>query len=128
MLQLNPQHRYDIADVIGHPWMQGPIATPEQVRHEMRKRRNATTNLVQDHEFEMKSSKASKSTRRNIFGQRDADMKMKLYTEDENNTTSFFSDFAAEEIENDLFEALNSYGVSFTVHHDKRKIVFSQEK
>ena len=55
-------------------------------------------------------------------------MKMKLYTEDENNTTSFFSDHAAEEIENDLFEALNSFGASFTVHHDKRKIVISQEK
>ena len=55
-------------------------------------------------------------------------MKMKLYTEDENNTTSFFSDHDAEEIENDLVEALNSYGASYSVHHDKRKIVFSQEK
>ena len=68
MLQYNPQHRYDIADIIGHPWMQGPIATAEQVRHEMRKRRNVSTNLVQDHEAEMVQSRASKQSRRNIFG------------------------------------------------------------
>ena len=128
MLQYNPQHRYDIADIIGHPWMQGPIATAEQVRHEMRKRSNASTNLVQDNEVEMVASKASKSTRRNIFGQRDADMEMKLYTEDDNNTTSFFSEQDAEEIENELVEAFNQYGASYAIHHDKRKIVFSQEK
>ena len=32
MLQNNPQHRFDIADIIGHPWMQGPIASAEEVR------------------------------------------------------------------------------------------------
>ena len=55
-------------------------------------------------------------------------MNMKLFTEDDNNATSFFSDLHAVEIENELVEAFNQYGASYAVHHDKRKIVLSQEK
>ena len=38
MLQLHPHQRLCMADVIGHPWMQGPMATGEQVREEFARR------------------------------------------------------------------------------------------
>jgi serine/threonine protein kinase len=38
MLQYNPNSRPSLADIIGHPWMQGPIATPEAVRAEFANR------------------------------------------------------------------------------------------
>jgi len=31
MLQLNPLQRLSMADIVGHPWMQGEMATPEEV-------------------------------------------------------------------------------------------------
>jgi len=34
MLQLLPNQRLSMADIVGHPWMQGPLATQEQVRFE----------------------------------------------------------------------------------------------
>lgn len=34
MLQLLPNQRLSMADIIGHPWMQGEMATREQVRLE----------------------------------------------------------------------------------------------
>lgn len=34
MLQLNPCHRLSLADIVGHEWMQGPIADANTVRTE----------------------------------------------------------------------------------------------
>jgi serine/threonine protein kinase len=41
MLQLNPNARLSLADCVGHAWMQGPIASAEQVRKEFAKRAEA---------------------------------------------------------------------------------------
>ena len=41
MLQLNPNARLSLADCVGHAWMQGPIASAEQVRKEFAKRADA---------------------------------------------------------------------------------------
>ena len=38
MLQLHPHQRLCMADIIGHPWMQGEVATEEQVRIEFARR------------------------------------------------------------------------------------------
>ena len=38
MLQPLPHQRLCMADLIGHPWMQGTVATSEQVRAEFMKR------------------------------------------------------------------------------------------
>jgi len=40
MLQLHPHQRLSMADLIGHPWMQGPIASAEEVRAEFEQRHN----------------------------------------------------------------------------------------
>ena len=53
-------------------------------------------------------------------------MRMKEYTEDDNNASSFFSYLHPVEIEQDLIEAFNSYGVAYIVHNDKRKILLNQ--
>ena len=53
-------------------------------------------------------------------------MRMKEYTEDENNATSFFSYLHPMEIEQNLIEAFNSYGVAYIVHNDKRKILLGE--
>lgn len=34
MFQLIPSQRLTTADIVGHPWMQGPMASPEEVREE----------------------------------------------------------------------------------------------
>ena len=38
MLQESPKVRLCVADVIGHPWMQGPIATEDEIRVEFANR------------------------------------------------------------------------------------------
>lgn len=38
MLQLHPHQRLCMADVIGHPWLSGEVATAEQVRQEFARR------------------------------------------------------------------------------------------
>lgn len=38
MFQLIPSQRLTMADVVGHPWMKGPIASPEEVQAEFRSR------------------------------------------------------------------------------------------
>lgn len=38
MFQLIPSQRLTMADVVGHPWMKGTIATPEEVQAEFRGR------------------------------------------------------------------------------------------
>ena len=95
----------------------------------MRKRVNLSANYEQDNEAEEQTSRASKPAhRRSCFDERDPDMKMKEYSEDDNNATSFFSYLHPVEIEQDLIEAFNSYGVAYIVHSDKRKILLNQQK
>lgn len=38
MLQYHPHNRLCMADIIGHPWMQGPTATAEDIREEFARR------------------------------------------------------------------------------------------
>jgi len=36
MFQLIPSQRLSMADVVGHPWMKGAMASPEEVQQEFR--------------------------------------------------------------------------------------------
>ena len=38
MLASEPCFRIGMADIIGHPWMQGPIATEDEIREEFKVR------------------------------------------------------------------------------------------
>lgn len=40
MVANDPSERLSIAEVVGHPWMQGEVATEEEAREEMAKRHN----------------------------------------------------------------------------------------
>ena len=41
MLQLDAAHRPSMSEVMNHPWMLGPVPTPEQVYQEFEKRQLA---------------------------------------------------------------------------------------
>ena len=41
MLEYAPCQRLSLADIIGHPWMNGPIATEDEIRQEFRNRMQA---------------------------------------------------------------------------------------
>ena len=95
MLQLNPQHRYGIADVIGHPWLQGPIATAAEVQHEMRRRKHLSRSQAQDDDVQRNSNRP----RRNLFNQEfDSDLTMDEFDEDSRTATSFISHLDADDI------------------------------
>ena len=38
MSQFHPSQRLDLADILGHDWFNGPIATTEEVQAEFRRR------------------------------------------------------------------------------------------
>jgi len=40
MLQFNPNSRLSLADIVGHAWMQGSIASAKEVRAEFQQRQN----------------------------------------------------------------------------------------
>ncbi len=44
MLQTMANQRLGIADIVGHPWMQGVISTQEQVRSEFNQRQEYISN------------------------------------------------------------------------------------
>ena len=109
--------------------MQGPVATAEEVQQEMRRRQNISKSLAQDDDVQTPKSRSSKQTRRNIFGQsRAADLSLKVNAGEDDSATSFLSYQDAEDIENDLIEAFDAYGIAYFVHDNKRKITFSQTK
>lgn len=43
MFQLIPSQRLSMADVVGHPWMKGAMASPEEVQQEFRTRHEKIT-------------------------------------------------------------------------------------
>ena len=48
MLHYHPQHRPMIADIIGHPWLQGETATPEQIKAEFAARLETVQQRVKE--------------------------------------------------------------------------------
>jgi serine/threonine protein kinase len=48
MLQLDPTHRPSIADVLAHPWMQGPTPSKQEVMIEFQKRHQEVQGALQE--------------------------------------------------------------------------------
>lgn len=115
MLQLHPHQRLCMADIIGHPWMQGDIASEEDVVLEFAKRsevNKARATEEEDKKMAMKN-KAQNRTRRgeqianNVYMSEDLTeeeqkdptvirLNMKPYNPQLNKTTAFFTDYAPE--------------------------------
>ena len=66
MLQLNPLQRLSMADIVGHPWMLGEMATPEEVQEEIRKRVRAVTSSRKAESLKRKNSRGSSSNTRGV--------------------------------------------------------------
>ena len=126
MLQLHPHQRLCMADIIGHPWMQGEVATEEQVRVEFA-RRHEVCKARAAKELQRKNvatASPKKKVRRSIqidqkvymSGEpteeesKNADnivkIQMKQYDPDSNKATSFFTDLNAEQILTEITEYL----------------------
>lgn len=65
MLQLIPTHRLSLADVVGHPWMQGQIATEADVQSEFA---NRFSKIKANAEAEQEQKAAQKAARANRTG------------------------------------------------------------
>ena len=63
MLQLHPHQRLCMADVIGHPWMQGPMATGEQVREEFARRHEVNAARAKEQEDQKLAAKKNNNNR-----------------------------------------------------------------
>ena len=63
MLQLHPHQRLCMADVIGHPWMQGPIASPEAVVQEFQKRHEVNKARASEEEDKKMAAKTKANDR-----------------------------------------------------------------
>jgi serine/threonine protein kinase len=116
MLQLHPHQRLCMADVIGHPWMQGQMASSEQVREEFVKRHEVNAARAKEEEDKKLAAKNKSSAGRTRRGQKIKDnvymsgnisqadkddpnvicLNMKLYNPQLAKTTAFFSDYTPE--------------------------------
>jgi len=66
MLQVHPHQRLCMADIIGHPWMQGEIATQEQITQEFAKRHEvnkARATEEEDRKMAMKAKQGQRARR-----------------------------------------------------------------
>ena len=54
LLHYTPQHRPMLADIIAHPWLQGPTATNAEIKQEFQNRLNIVNNRVQEEFLEEK--------------------------------------------------------------------------
>lgn len=60
MVAHDPKERLCLADVIGHPWLQGDIATPEEVKAEMAEKHDVIKNRNAEKEAEKLAEKQIK--------------------------------------------------------------------
>ena len=59
MLQLDPKQRLSMADIIGHPWMQGEMATHEEIKLDFEDRLIEVNKKRQDEALKRKQERAN---------------------------------------------------------------------
>jgi serine/threonine protein kinase len=147
MLQLHPHQRLCMADVIGHPWMQGPMASPEQVREEFAKRHevNAARAKEEEDKKALAKNKNAGRTRRgqkikdNVYmsgnlSQADKDdpnvicLNMKPYNPNLAKTTAFFTDYTPEQILKELTDSLSSNAIAYNISDKTWKVTFTKTR
>ena len=108
MLQPSPSQRLCMADIIGHAWMQGPIATREQVVAEFARRHEVNKQRAQK---EAEQKLAAKRKRRTIGNDGVSLPKLKPYDQKLAKNTAFFTDYTPEEILNEITFALEEHKI-----------------
>ena len=97
-----------MADIIGHAWMQGPIATREQVVQEFARRHEVNKQRAQK---EAEQKLAAKRKRRTIANEGVSLPKLKPYDQKLAKNTAFFTDYTPEEILNEITSALEEHKI-----------------
>lgn len=147
MLQLMPHQRLSIADIIGHPWMQGPIASTEQVQQEFH---NRLSNIKAEAQAEAERKAAVRNNHAKHRVKRGEQIGAKVYmsgpvSEEESKegivsipleefkpvvakNTVFFSTYEPEHIFKQLMTHLEEKDIKAAIAENKWKITFRREK
>jgi len=143
MLQLIPTHRLSLADVVGHPWMQGAIASESDVQQEFA---NRYARIKQQADAEQEQKAAQKAARANrtcavhrsgnvtymsaAEGEEETKEDYVVRTMDEfdktgiNKVTQFFTTYAPNDIFADIHEFADKMDAQVTVNPKKWKMDF----
>lgn len=108
MLQLEPNHRPTISEILGHEWMQGPVPSEKQVQEEFTRRMKM---IKENRKTELTQGSTDGKIHRDCISAikiDDSDFKITKNIEDyetSNINTKFFSTYNPALIENKLVEA-----------------------
>ena len=140
MLFLEPSQRATVADVMSHPWMQGPMPTKEQVVEEFERRDQLVKQQIQQNAEEKAAEKSKIEEQRKRAAMRSGKM---MDTElGENNfpiavkgldayerifasNTEFFSTYSPEIIQDAIIMNLQKNGIKPKVNESKYKLKFN---
>jgi serine/threonine protein kinase len=129
MLQLHPHQRLCMADIIGHPWMQGEVSAREEVLVEFEKRHEINKARATEEEDKKLAAKAKAGQNKTRRGEQIANnvylsgldlteeelkdpkiirLDMKPYNQQLTKTTAFFTDYSPESILKMLTDSLTN--------------------
>jgi len=145
MLQVHPHQRLCMADIIGHPWMQGECATPEEIAVEFAKRHEVNKARATEEEDRKMAMKQKQRPRRgeqiagNVYMSEELTeeeaknpqvikLNMKPYKAELAKTTAFFTDYQPEQILKELTEALIRSGTPYEISNKTWKLSFTKQK
>ena len=134
-----------MADIIGHPWMQGPTATKEQVkeeftkRNELRKAAAKAEKRAQRKENQNSRARRGEEINNNVYlsgnlSQADKQdpnvicLNIKPYNPELAKTTSFFTNYVPEHVLKELTDSLSEHGIPYKISEKTWKITYTFKK
>ena len=148
MLGYSAKTRLCIADVIGHPWMQGQMATEDEIRAEFSLREQKVKQQAAEEEAKKQAEKEKKSqfvirvisSDDNIYcsldptddevmlGKKFIKLTMNKYDPDLRKVTSFFTDWRPEAAFQEIIQSLQRNSLSHKISSKHWKVTFVKEK
>lgn len=146
MLQLHPHQRLCMADIIGHPWMQGEVSEREEVVAEFQKRHEINKARATEEEDKKMAVKAKRANRRgeqiaaNVYLSTDdlteeeskdphvIKLDMKPYNAELTKTTAFFTDYSPEAILKLLTDSLQNSHTPFDISTKTWKVTYTKTR
>ena len=138
-----------MADLIGHPWMQGTVATSEQVRAEFMKRQETVkARALEDQEHKQaeksKQTNAARTRRgeqiddkiyvteqftdKEVNGLQVVKLNLKPFNTTLKSNTSFFTDYKADQVLKQLVDVLVRQSVKYEISDKTWKINFTKDR
>merc|ERR1711971_214608 len=146
MLQLHPHQRLCMADIIGHPWMQGEVSSRDEVVAEFQKRQEINKARATEEEDKKMAVKAKRANRRgeqianNVYLSAEdlteeeskdphvIKLDMKPYNADLAKTTAFFTDYSPETILKLLTDSLNTNNTPYDISNKTWKLNYTKTR